>query len=277
MLAFFKRFRRSLLAEKKFGKYLSYAIGEIVLVVIGILIALQINTWNTERTNQENIKVFAFSLVTELQGDIDEIDQRISQVNKNNLRIDSLIGVLSIAESYDDLNIDLLCLSWNLYYMPYKWNRSTIDQLKNSATLRHIENDTIIKMIGKYDAFSKHLEEDHRGDQTRIQMLEPFINRIVNYNYSNIKSLRGGILQKISSDFENDSLNFFKHPDYEKAKKENLQVLSRDPSDYDLLINNLVGLQFQFSVRDFELNNQKKDAQELIQLLIREYELENQF
>lgn len=56
MIKFFRRIRQSLLAENKISKYLVYAIGEIVLVVIGILIALQINTWNENRRQQENLK-----------------------------------------------------------------------------------------------------------------------------------------------------------------------------------------------------------------------------
>lgn len=53
MLKFFRRIRQSLLAENKFRKYLLYALGEILLVVIGILIALQINNWNEERKEQK--------------------------------------------------------------------------------------------------------------------------------------------------------------------------------------------------------------------------------
>ena len=49
MIKFFRHIRQRLLSENKFSKYLLYAIGEIVLVVIGILIALQINNWNEER------------------------------------------------------------------------------------------------------------------------------------------------------------------------------------------------------------------------------------
>jgi len=49
MLKFFRKIRQNLLSEGKTGKYLKYAIGEIVLVVIGILIALQINNWNEHR------------------------------------------------------------------------------------------------------------------------------------------------------------------------------------------------------------------------------------
>ena len=49
MIKFFRNIRRSLLSEGKTSKYLKYAVGEIVLVVIGILIALQINNWNEHR------------------------------------------------------------------------------------------------------------------------------------------------------------------------------------------------------------------------------------
>ncbi|WGK63949.1 DUF6090 family protein [Croceiramulus getboli] len=52
MIQFFRKIRQRLLVENKFSKYLLYAIGEIVLVVIGILIALQINTWNEQRKNR---------------------------------------------------------------------------------------------------------------------------------------------------------------------------------------------------------------------------------
>src|SRR5210317_2597146 len=49
MIKFFRRIRQQLLSENKFSKYLIYAIGEIILVVIGILIALSINNWNEDR------------------------------------------------------------------------------------------------------------------------------------------------------------------------------------------------------------------------------------
>ena len=52
MLRFFRQIRQRLLTENRFSKYLLYAIGEILLVVIGILIALQIDTWNEERKNR---------------------------------------------------------------------------------------------------------------------------------------------------------------------------------------------------------------------------------
>ena len=58
MIKFFRKIRQNLLMENKTGKYLKYAIGEIALVVIGILIALQINNWNeTQKQNREEISI----------------------------------------------------------------------------------------------------------------------------------------------------------------------------------------------------------------------------
>ena len=55
MIKFFRKIRQKLLSKGKTGKYLKYAIGEIILVVIGILIALQINNWN-ERRKFKNVE-----------------------------------------------------------------------------------------------------------------------------------------------------------------------------------------------------------------------------
>jgi len=53
MLSFFRKIRQKLLSQNRVTQYLAYAIGEIILVVIGILIALQVNNWNENRKNGE--------------------------------------------------------------------------------------------------------------------------------------------------------------------------------------------------------------------------------
>jgi hypothetical protein len=55
MTNFFRRIRQNILAENRLMKYLIYAIGEILLVVIGIIIALQINTWNDQLVKKEEL------------------------------------------------------------------------------------------------------------------------------------------------------------------------------------------------------------------------------
>ena len=59
MIHFFRKIRHQLFTNNKFSKYLLYAIGEIVLVVIGILIALQINNWNNQKLiNRAEVKSY---------------------------------------------------------------------------------------------------------------------------------------------------------------------------------------------------------------------------
>ena len=53
MIAFFRKIRQRLLSENRFTKYLLYALGEIILVVIGILIALGISNWNESKKNRD--------------------------------------------------------------------------------------------------------------------------------------------------------------------------------------------------------------------------------
>ncbi|SEL78317.1 hypothetical protein SAMN04488008_105187 [Maribacter orientalis] len=67
MIKFFRRIRQRLLTENKFYKYLLYAFGEIVLVVIGILIALQINNWNEEQKNKAIEQQLLISLLQEFE------------------------------------------------------------------------------------------------------------------------------------------------------------------------------------------------------------------
>lgn len=78
MITFLRRIRQNLLSEGKTGKYLKYAIGEIVLVVIGILIALQINNWNEDRRDQKKEQELLLQLQSEFQSNLKQLDQKIA-------------------------------------------------------------------------------------------------------------------------------------------------------------------------------------------------------
>ena len=70
MIKIFRRIRYDLMEKNKTGKYFKYAIGEIILVVIGILIALQINNWNEARKKSSLTKTYRLKLIEELNSDI---------------------------------------------------------------------------------------------------------------------------------------------------------------------------------------------------------------
>lgn len=77
MIQILRTIRRKLLSEGKTGKYLKYAIGEIFLVVIGILIALQVNTWNQNRQKRELEKSILLEIQKNLNEDLYEIESDI--------------------------------------------------------------------------------------------------------------------------------------------------------------------------------------------------------
>ncbi|PTM07999.1 MAG: hypothetical protein DA407_09185 [Bacteroidetes bacterium] len=69
MIKFFRHIRKSLLMENKTGKYFKYAIGEVILVMIGILLALQVNNWNEDRKEQSNQQVLINQLLEDARAD----------------------------------------------------------------------------------------------------------------------------------------------------------------------------------------------------------------
>lgn len=89
MIKFFRHIRKKLLGENRFTKYLVYAIGEIVLVVIGIMIALQVNNWNNRRAQDEKTVAILNQIIDELIIDVDVIQD----ANEYYLFKDSLIEV----------------------------------------------------------------------------------------------------------------------------------------------------------------------------------------
>lgn len=66
MITFFRRIRQSLIGEGNFPKYLLYAIGEILLVVVGILIALQVNNWNESKAQKSQEAVYLQFILDDL-------------------------------------------------------------------------------------------------------------------------------------------------------------------------------------------------------------------
>ena len=97
MLRFFRQIRQHLLADNKFSKYLMYAVGEILLVVIGILIALQINNSNEDRIHRKQEKEFIESVKNDLKQDRDIFELNIAQLEPR-------------MEAYQTLNKDLVDL-----------------------------------------------------------------------------------------------------------------------------------------------------------------------
>ena len=151
MIKFFRRIRHTLLLEGKTGKYLKYAVGEIILVVIGILIALQINNWNELKNEQKVEKVYMTNLVEDLKSDL-LIYSSYGQTNKTiyNL-IDSIIPNLKSP----DRSIHTSKLSFWARMITAKWQiihpvQRTFEQMKSSGHLRLVRNKKVADGISQY-------------------------------------------------------------------------------------------------------------------------------
>ncbi|MCK8482273.1 DUF6090 family protein [Psychroserpens algicola] len=81
MIKFFRKIRQNLLSEGKTGKYLKYAIGEIILVVIGILIALGINNWNENRKKVKIEIQYVNNLIQDIKNDQIFYESRVLVLN----------------------------------------------------------------------------------------------------------------------------------------------------------------------------------------------------
>lgn len=102
MIKFFRQIRKSLLSEGKTGKYLKYAIGEIILVVIGILIALQINTWNQNRIDLKIEKQLLSEVLENLELNEQRLKKSIEEEYRTGESIQYVVDVLENKRVYND-------------------------------------------------------------------------------------------------------------------------------------------------------------------------------
>ncbi len=102
MIKFFRHIRKQLLTENKFSKYLLYAIGEIALVMIGILLALQVNNWNEEQKIKKIEKRMLEELVENLEFNTAILKEWISANRKNDRSSEIIIRALEDKLPYHD-------------------------------------------------------------------------------------------------------------------------------------------------------------------------------
>jgi hypothetical protein len=140
MIKFFRKIRQKMLTENKFSKYLLYAIGEIVLVIIGILIALSINNWNENNKLEELKQVYYQQLLIDLNKDKEYIKKKI---NLYNSRIETYKNYL---DSYKKPNLSIKEVLRNQFELNFatdhiRFQNSTIETLENTGNIKLIPVD----------------------------------------------------------------------------------------------------------------------------------------
>jgi len=218
MIKFFRHIRRSLINQNKMGKYFKYAFGEILLVVIGILIALSINNWNEHRKERieehkilQNI-LFDFEKASKELKELIEIrEQQVIAFKKIYNFIET--GTINISES------ELEKLLWlEAQALTYNSQTGTLDMLISSGKINIITNDELKNEILAWPSMVDDYTEEEKGN---IELIRSYYLPVAGKHISMAKLTRSSNVRsypfneipkgRISNNFK----TLFKDPDYE--------------------------------------------------------------
>ncbi|MDY8137516.1 DUF6090 family protein [Aquimarina sp. 2201CG5-10] len=190
MIKFFRKIRQNLLSEGKTGKYLKYAIGEILLVVIGILIAVQVNNLNVKNQNQKKEILYLTRLTTNLG-----YDKRLYEtlIKEDSILIDKLNKVEEDLSTFIK-KIDNPIEDLNFLVAGYKFtsNKTTINNLVSSGQIEILRSNYLIEDIFLYYRTTEYIEKGidesifkHNRERFSDLIIEFDENDVLGYNYSN--------------------------------------------------------------------------------------------
>jgi len=182
MIKYFRKIRQNLIMENKSGKYIKYAIGEIVLVVIGILIALSINNWNEKRIEQQTLTNYYERMLGELESSRNNLSDFKEEIN--NL-VDDNRKTLEILNNNNRDSIQVL--KTTLGALGTSWtnnfNFPLVKEFINEGYLAKVKN---VKIKDGLQAFSIQLTHFNNLDNAihdqYTYTIEPFINKNLNYS-----------------------------------------------------------------------------------------------
>lgn len=160
MIPFFRRIRKKMADDNRPLKYMRYAIGEIVLVVIGILIALQINTWNNEQIEKRKEQDVLVGLHDTFSSNLENLNFIISisqDAFDSSKELMSLMG--PDASDYTNHQVDSL-IGHMINYSTYDPSTGTVDDIINSGKLNIIQNKVLKANISNWSGMLNDVKKD---------------------------------------------------------------------------------------------------------------------
>jgi hypothetical protein len=247
-------------------RYLRYAIGELVLVVFGILVALQINNWNEGRNEQKQITEYAHALIKDLERDLVMAEVIAAEIDLLINKIDAL-AAYAIERPVEQMsNLDLFYLMHKPFYRPYSWNRTALDQIKSSGALRQMKNQRLAEMISEYEALTHHLDGDFDFDRTVGTSALVLAGQVIDLNYPDLEeALPVGPVEAFA--FPSTKLR-------EKYGNVTRSLLTDDVDDIKVVINSYLILANSPGLRpraEIEMPRLVSTAKDLITSLREEY------
>lgn len=182
MIKFFRHIRKSLLSDGKFSKYLLYAIGEIILVVIGILIALQINNANQERKNRQKEAIILGQIHQEFKSNKVQLDS-IKLNNENVIAgCDAIIRMLPFQREKSTVDSLMKYMAQVTKVKTFNPSNGSVDALINSSSFEVIQNDSLrILLVSWKDRCKDYSEEEQYARDFQIWEFQPYQRK--NFNF----------------------------------------------------------------------------------------------
>lgn len=178
MIKFFRKIRQYAITEKKLSKYLIYAIGEIILVVIGILIALQIDNLNEQsKQDAEEIRILE-NLKKDLLNDISQLETNLRSAKERQVKIDSVFQILHSPDSYKAdkfLNLNFAIAVENHFEL----NSGTFDESMAAGTINTIKSNSLRQQIFDYYRVAKINYTDNNTNKQIYENIIPEFFRIL--------------------------------------------------------------------------------------------------
>ncbi len=209
----FRKIRQQLAAENKLAKYLRYAIGEILLVVIGILIALQVNTWNQERIAKIDEQSILKNIHSEFLENKKSIQVKLQESDKG-FQSGKLLMILVGQDKaeIEKYNIDSLLFN-SLESGTYKFSENTISELFQSGRLQLLHNENLINLIYEWSASKASSDVSNERVNLKIDNeLVPYLQK--KYSLKDI-DMYGALKWKKKSVIEIDKLQIFEDIEFE--------------------------------------------------------------
>ena len=205
MIKIFRKIRQKLLTENKFSNYLLYAIGEILLVVIGILIALYINNLNTERQDTDTLNGYLNNITENIKSD------QVNLEKISTFRDSSIIGSKYFMKMIEQESKEQYVTYFSKYFKFNPWldesfqsNQSGFDALKNSGYLNKIHQAKVETLLYKYYSLVEKIRNEEQSLNNFMEEMEydMYKNNVV----QKTKPIVRKIFQNIESQDDMDEL-----------------------------------------------------------------------
>lgn len=174
MIKFFRKIRQSLLAEGKFAQYLKYAIGEIILVMIGILLALQVSNWNQSRIAKDKELLLLNALHEEFLENKTQLETVVSYHRRALAATQYMISQFPI----DPETIDLDTLTnrtngWG-YRFTFNPSQGVIRSLVNTSSFELVSDPELRRLLVSWeDVLADYQEEEEIAAEALKSKLAP--------------------------------------------------------------------------------------------------------